>query len=395
MTELDEPFRVRSLTSSVYVPNFLFAVGQGAVIPVIALLALDRGASVAVAGIVVGLRGFGMMLFDIPAGVVVERLGDRRAMTAASVTLALIALGISLRPPLLVFAALIVLMGCAWSVWSLARLSYATEVSPLAHRGRVMSMMGGVNRGGMFLGPILGGLTIAVAGLTGPFVLQAILTASASATLNLAGPLKGERSERAAAGSYSLRSILEEHGSTLRTAGVVVIVMQILRTSKQAIIPLWGNEIGVGPSEISLIFSVSALMEILIFYPVGVLMDRRGRKWALVPSISLLSLGIAAIPLARDLTTFMLIAAGIGLANGMGAGTNMTLGSDLSPSVGRSQFLGVWRFVSDVGSTGGPLLVAAVTSAASLTASAIAVGGAGVVGLLVLVKRVPETLTSR
>ena len=42
---------------SVYVPTFLFAVGQGAVIPIVALAAKDLGASIAIAGLVVTLRG--------------------------------------------------------------------------------------------------------------------------------------------------------------------------------------------------------------------------------------------------------------------------------------------------------------------------------------------------
>jgi MFS family permease len=124
-------------------------------------------------------------------------------------------------------------------------------------------------------------------------------------------------------------------------------------------------------------------------------MDRRGRKWAALPFISLLSVGIAAIPLTKSLTSLTLVALFIGLANGLGAGFNMTLGSDLSPALGRSQFLGLWRLVSDIGTAGGPLLVAAATSLASLGAAAVAVGGVGVAGVLVLWLAVPETRTGR
>jgi MFS-type transporter involved in bile tolerance (Atg22 family) len=71
----------------------------------------------------------------------------------------------------------------------------------------------------------------------------------------------------------------------------------------------------------------------------------------------------------------------------------MTLGSDLSPALGRSQFLGLWRMVTDLGSAGGPLLVAVVTSIASLGAAPVAVALIGLVGTGVMWKVVPETLT--
>jgi MFS-type transporter involved in bile tolerance (Atg22 family) len=109
--------------------------------------------------------------------------------------------------------------------------------------------------------------------------------------------------------------------------------------------------------------------------------------------LTLLSIGIALIPITSDVLSLTIVGLGIGLANGLGSGINMTLGSDLSPAAGRSQFLGLWRLVSDVGTTGGPLLVAVTTSLASLGAAAVAVGAVGLIGALVLWRVVPETLT--
>jgi MFS family permease len=391
-SDQDQPFKVRSLTKSVYLPNFLFAVGQGAAIPVIALLALDLGASPALAGAIVALRGLGTLIFDIPAGVLVARVGEKRAMIIATVALAAVALGIGLRPSLPYYALLVVLMGCAWSVWTLARLSFATESSPLGHRGRVMSMMGGMARAGQFLGPLIGGLAVIPMGLAGPFVVQATLAVAASLTLVMSRtPEVLADTDRTEA--ITMRGVFHAHRRTLGTAGFVAVAVQVLRSSRQAIIPLWGDQLGIGASQISLIFSASSAMEMLVFYPVGMLMDRKGRKWAAIPCLTLLSIGIALIPITSDVLSLTIVGLGIGLANGLGSGINMTLGSDLSPAAGRSQFLGLWRLVSDVGTTGGPLLVAVTTSLASLGAAAVAVGAVGLIGALVLWRVVPETLT--
>jgi MFS family permease len=141
-----------------------------------------------------------------------------------------------------------------------------------------------------------------------------------------------------------------------------------------------------------LIFAVSAGIEMVVFYPMGVLMDRRGRKWAALPCLVLLSVGLALIPLTSTFLELLLIGGLIGLANGIGSGVNMTLGSDLSPRLGRSQFLGLWRLISDVGTAGGPVLVAAATYFFSLAAAPIAVAGLGLAGAVVMWRAVPETL---
>jgi len=386
-----EPFKVRSLTASVYVPNFLFAIGQGAAIPVIALLALDLGASLAAAGAIVALRGIGTMVFDVPAGLLVARFGERRAMVMATALLGVIALGIGLRPSLPVYAGLIFLLGCAWSVWALARLSYVTEAAPIRHRGRVMSMMGGVARMGQFVGPLVGGLAVIPLGLAGPFIVQAVLALAASITLVL---IPERRAPVVHVGpAVSMRGLAREHLRTLSTAGFVAVTVQVLRSARQAIIPLWGDSIGLNASQISLIFSASSAVEMAVFYPVGKLMDRKGRKWAAIPCLVLLSIGMALIPLTSTFTGLMVLGLFMGFANGLGSGINMTLGSDFSPSVGRSQFLGMWRLITDVGTAGGPLLVAVVTAVASLGAAPIVIGAVGVAGTVVMWRAVPETLT--
>ena len=383
-------FRIRSLTNSVYLPSLLFAIGQGATIPIIALVALELGASAAMAGAIVALRGIGTLAFDVPAGILVARIGERRAMVLATMSLVLVAVGIALRPSLVVYSILVFLLGCAWSVWALARLTYVTEATPLRLRGRVMSIMGGTMRMGQFIGPLIGGFVIISWGLAGPFVVQAVFAAAASVVLALTTEPDVARDHRHTL--VSTRSVVRANLRTLGTAGVVAVAIQVLRSARQVIIPLWGDQIGLDAGQISLIFGVSAGVEMAIFYPIGMLMDRKGRKWAAIPCLVMLAIGMALIPLTSTFAGLLFVGLFLGLANGLGSGINMTLGSDLSPPLGRSQFFGVWRLVSDVGTAGGPLLVAAVTSIATLGAASVFVGAIGLVGATVMWRAVPETL---
>lgn len=342
---------------------------------------------------IVGLRGLGRLLFDVPAGVLIARFGEKRSMVATGVALAAIGGVLWVTQSLWVFGSLVTLMGCAWGLWQIGRLAFATSVSAVEHRGRVMSTIGGATRIGLFVGPALASLIIPGFGLNGAFLVLAGLSAVAAFSVALA-PASHLVREEAAHQKATLVEVVRDHRRTLLTAGSLAVIAQILRSSREVLLPLWATKIGVEGATIPLIFTASYLVESAVFYPVGLLMDRKGRKWAFTPFIALLALGLALIPIASTLAALTAIAMVIGLANGLGSGMNMTLASDLSPIDGRSRFLGVWRLISDVGAVGGPLLIAAVTSAATLSVAAVSMGGVGAVGLVILWRLVPETLPS-
>jgi MFS family permease len=286
---------------------------------------------------------------------------------------------------------LVMLMGAAWSIWVLARLAYATEVAPIHHRGRVMSLMGGSTRLGHFLGPLLGGLAVGLWGLTSAFFVQAVVAIGAYVVLQVVHS-DGREASTEQTSLKVVGQVLRDHRRVFATAGLVSIAIQIVRASKDAMIPLWGNHIGLTAGQIALIFGLTYAADMILFYPVGVVMDRFGRKWAGVPCLVMVSVGLIVIPFTRDFVALLLAGLLIGFGNGFGAGINMTLGSDFSPRGRRAEFLGAWRLVTDVGAVSGPLLIAGITAAASLAAASFVAAVVGVTGAAILGLLVPETL---
>ena len=69
----------------------------------------------------------------------------------------------------------------------------------------------------------------------------------------------------------------------------------------------------------------------LLFYPGGAIMDRFGRVYVAVPAMIVLGLGFMLLPLTTGATSVGLVAALMGLGNGISAGVVMTLGADASP----------------------------------------------------------------
>lgn len=384
------PPPLRSLGLSVYLPTLLFAIGQGAVIPIVALAARDLGASVALAGFIAALRGIGVLSFDVAAGWLVARFGEKRAMAAGTLIVAVSLVGSAWSPSPFPFAVFTLIMGWGWSVWLLGRLTYVTDVMPVHLRGRALAGLGGTNRMGQFIGPFLGAGATTFAGLDGAYYIHLVTVLAACALLLIfvregdAGSLSRERTP--------FLNVVREHKGIFLTAGLGTTAIQTVRASRQVAIPLWADHIGLDASAVSLIFGISLGMEMLLFLPAGWAMDRFGRKFVAIPSLTLMSFGLALLPLTGAFWSIALSGIVIGFGNGLGSGINMTLGADLSPPAGRAQFLGAWRLCGDVGTAGGPLLLAAATAAITLGPAAVVMGAVGFVGAGVILWLVPETL---
>ncbi|MCL2880478.1 MAG: hypothetical protein FWF29_09555, partial [Treponema sp.] len=74
---------MRRFLVSAYGPTLLVSFGYGAVIPMLAIQALALGASTGLAALVAALVGVGQVLGDLPAGVLTNRIGERKALAGA------------------------------------------------------------------------------------------------------------------------------------------------------------------------------------------------------------------------------------------------------------------------------------------------------------------------
>ena len=379
---------IRSLWFTVYLPAFLFAAGQGAIVPQVALTARSLGATVGIAGLAVAMRGVGTMVFDIPSGILVARVGERRAMFVATGLLVVSLIGSVTASSAWLFLVWMFVLGCGWSIWLLTRLTYVSDAMPPRLRGRALSTMGGVQRAGTFVGPFLGAGAVVLFGFDGAFYVHLLLALAGGAVLFFVPDLdSGERSPGHK--KLDIVGMGRRHSTAFVTGGVGVLALGVLRASKQVVLPLWAEHIGLDAAAVGVIFGISGAIDTMLFYPAGSISDRFGRKTVAVPCMTLMAVGILLIPLSHDFLTLTLVGLLLGFGNGLGSGIIMTLGADFSPAQGRAEFLGVWRFVGDVGTAGGPLVASAI-AAVSLIGASVAVGAIGLAGAALVLFKMPE-----
>jgi MFS family permease len=374
--------------------------GYGMIVPVLPLFARSLGASVALASMVVGARGAGSMLFDLPAGAITSRLGRLPVLLFAAGTAAVAATATGFISSLWPLVLLTVALGATHMLWVISVQTHIRQNLSSEQRGRAMALVGGTLRVGWVVGPIAGGYLGKTYGLHTVYFGQGMLCFAALVFLLIGSDhyrfrsraLKGEALR--APGIPFLRT-LRGRWSPFLLVGLVVVTLQMLRIGRQTILPLWGEHISLDVAAIGLIFGLSRAVELLLVYPAGLLMDRRGRKWAAVPCIILQAIALSLIPLSRGFTGLLLGSLLAGFGNGLGSGIVLTLGADLSPRSSTAEFLGIWHLLSDMGATTGPLLIGLVSQVFGLQAAPFLITAIGVLGAWLMIAKVPETLRKR
>jgi MFS family permease len=318
------------------------------------------------------------------------RVGERRAMLAATALVGVALAVCLLATSVWVLGAAIGLTGVAGAVWHLARQAYLTEAVPGPMRARALSTLGGVQRIGSFIGPFIGAAAVSWGGTDGAYGVHLVAAVASAGLLMLLPDVTGRGGHGSPGRGTTVRSVVRSHGRVLSTLGIGTLLLGAVRAGRLAVIPLWGEQIGLSAATIAVVFGLSSGVDMLLFYPAGKVMDRYGRVWVAVPCMLLMGVGLLLVPLTTGALGLGVAAAVMGLGNGMGSGVGMVLGADASPRQGRAAFLGVWRVCVDTGSSTGPLVLGAVTAIAGLTSGVVVVGGLGLLGAAAMHRWVPR-----
>jgi len=386
------PFSLRPILIPAFAPALMFGVAEGAFLPVVALTARNLGATVAVASLVVALLGIGSLVSNIPSSYVTVRWGERVAIIAAGFATAAALLVAMFAPSVLVLSLTMLVVGSSDAVFSLARQSYLTEAVPFHQRARALSTLGGSGRIGVFLGPFIGAGAIHLFGIHAAFLVGAVAAAVAGLIGVFSRDLVASTHHQGRPhSSVRLPEILRRYRRVYLTLGLGIVLVSAVRASRQVVIPLWAEHLGLSASATSLLYGLAGAIDMATFYPAGRVMDRRGRRWVAVPSMLMMGLALLLVPFTHGFATLMLAAMLLGFGNGIGAGMVMTMGADHAPAVGRPVFLGVWRQLSDTGNCGGPVLLSLITGAAGLAAGISVNGGIGLAAAAALWYWIPRS----
>lgn len=390
---------LRPIFWPVIVPSLLFAIGVGSTVPVLILSALSLGAGGALASAVVSLMGAASLVLTVPVGVLIDKVGDRRAMIfgtgAAVVVTGLLVLSLSGSLPdpfaLVMYIVLLMLLAPVQDIWSLARQAVVADKMPAMHMGKAMTALGGTQRVGNLVGPMISAMLLLWFPLWSVYVFSAMCAVLAVVVLCIPALNRGfdamESTSTATTPTAALADPNEPAPRKLQVrwkavllAGIAVTILSIARAAQPTLIQLWGVHIHLHESGISLLVALGAALELVLMFPGGYIKDRLGRTAVLIVCLVVFGGGFLIMSIQPVLVWTIIAVVVMAVGNGLGAGVNMTIGADLSPKVGRAKFLGIWAVFNNSGKLGGPAIVALLLSLASLPLAVVATGALTILG---------------
>lgn len=404
---------LRQFGPMVYLPTILFSMGEGALIPLIPVIAANMGADVASAALVASALVVGQLCGNLPAGWAVARIGERWTMVIAGLVSMVAVVGMVMAPVIAVFAAAVFLLGFCAAAFGLARHAFMTTRVPVEFRARALSLLGGSFRLGVFIGPFVTAALLQVFADESAAIWFFLACLVVMVVLVLFGP----DPEKTTPPLTSATTLVEDSGEAvsgsiptmerigvfptmwrfrgvLARLGLAAASLSAVRSARQVVLPLWGVSIGLDAQTIALVVGVSGAIDFALFYASGQVMDRFGRLWAAMPAMVLMGAGFLALSVTHDgdaaVLWFGMLAAVLGVGNGLSSGILLTLGADVAPKQNPAPFLGSWRTLTDAGGAAAPLIVSGVTAVASLSVAAAVMGAIGLLGALGFVRWIPR-----
>jgi MFS family permease len=381
----------KSLLYPIYIPSLFMGLSNQGMLILYPLYALYLTNDPRFAAIVLALRALGIILFELPAAYLANRLGNKTMMIVALCLSASTMFGLFIVSELYWIAFLAVPQGAASAIWFLCRQSYISEFTPRDYWGRAVALMAGINRAGALFGPFLGGIAATMIGYQWTFFIGGILILIAMIVLFTFAKHTALCSDQKHNSYKSVLVSLRQKKRIISLAGFIAVIIQLLRAARQLLIPIFGTLIGLNAGSIGAIYALGSLIDMSMFYPMGIIVDKFGRKWSAGPSILFFILGLLLLPNAESTIAFCLVVCLLGFANGLGTGILIIIGMDLAPKNQKNAFLGIWRLIGDFGGFACPLIVGTFANTFGLVFISTLVSGVGGLALFSLIFLLPET----
>lgn len=408
---------------------FAVALGYGIAAPALPVYARTFGVSAFVASFVIS--GFALMrlLSAGPAGLAVDRFGERRVMSIGIWVVAGSSLVTALAQS---FGQLLVLRGVGGigsSMFTVSAMALLLRTAGPEQRGRASgAFQAGFLFGGV-TGPAIGGAVTGIS-IRAPFVVYGItlvvagllaakylsrepagqgVTAEAPTVGEVATPatLKTSASPKSPAGAESPpepespdtpKSPPASLSAALRSAAYRAALMVNLSSGfivfglRISLVPLFvteGLQEGVGLVGIG--FLCAAATQAVMLIPAGRWTDTSGRRGSMLLGTAILTGSMLLLALPTGAAGFLLAMAASGLASAFLAPASSAVVGDLTRGLSGGRVVSAYQMVGDLGGILGPLIAGALADAAGFQ-WAFAAGV--VIGLVTLafVVVMPETL---
>ena len=336
-------------------------LGFGGIVPVLALYARSFGVSQSAIGVAIAIYGLARFLVAMPAGRLADGLGRRPALALGGLVTAAGNLLCAYAPSFAVLAGGRFVAGAGAALVLISGQIILADITTPERRGRAMAVYQGVFLFAVGIGPLPGGLLAEHYGLRAPFLAYAVAgVLSAALAWALIPETKSARSAGSPAAALppfgSQVAILTGHKGFMLVS-LVSFMNAVARTGALFnIIPVLAQDrLSLGPDRIGLGLALASLVGLAVVYPSGVLVDRYGRKFVIVPATIVAGLSLLLFLLAPSYAWFLAGCVAWSLAAGVSGAAPAAYAADVAPPGMNAAAMSAFRMLSDLGYVVGPI----------------------------------------
>ena len=338
-------------------------------------------------GIALSSSAFGRFLTNIPAGMLSERIGRKHVIVAGAVIVGIFSSLSGTAPNAPVFWLYRLLIGVGSAMTITVANVVAADLSTVENRGRVLGLMHGMQLIVGISSPALGGFLAAWVSLRAPFYVSGVAVIVFAIWGLLRLPETRPPRTHGGPGAGSARSL--GMISLLRDPSFFLICMIGFSTfflrggATVGLIPVFMIDVlGTNEAVLGILFTIASVIHGAIVYPAGALADRFGRKPLIVPAGLLVAIGIAALPFATTLPSFVVVFILLHAAMGWGGQAPTAYVGDIAPAGTRGVSFGMYRTFGDAAGILGPIVALGL---ADLVSYEVAFGTGAVLWLTTII----------
>jgi MFS family permease len=369
--------------------TFIIMVGFGILSPILPLYARSFGVGLDSVGVLVAAFSVTRLAIDPFTGVIIRRLGERRAVVLGAIVVGVTTALAAVAPTFTLLVLFRGAGGAGSAIFFTGLLSYMLRTIPGDRIGRVMSVWYASFNVGIIAGQPLGGVFADRLGAVSTLWIYAA-TCFVSAAV-FARTMRGTGSEPRQERSIGLRR-LPWHRPFVAVLLANGAYAWMIAGVYSTLIPLFGDErVGLSELGIGIGLAAASITEFAVLFPAGKATDRIGRKAVLVPGYAAMAIALVLWPLATTPALFFLANGVFGLISGYAGVPQAPMLSDVTEDEMRGTAVAVFRFFGDLGFVLGPLVAGASADAFGYGA-AFSLSSIPLVLSMLFVLTVPETL---
>lgn len=370
--------------------------GFGLIVPTLPLFAKRFGVGEAGIGLLLTVFAATRLAADLVAGSLIDRFGERPMVSAGAAIVGISSIAAGAAPN---FAWLVALRGAGGvgSAFFLgALLAHLVGTVPAGQRGRAMSVFQAVIGIGLLMGPLVGGIVAARAGLraplyaygaiclaAAPLCLRAMKRAHATArAFDEPVPLEDPVTGPATPAWSRLRPLFGD--SAYRAALAASATGFYVSGGIQTLIPgFWTDVLGQSRGSVGFPFTVLALASLTVVWHAGSVSDRRGRKVVLIPALLGTGIVAALMGVSHAALALVFLAAALGVTTGYARPGPTSIVADVAPAGARGVAVAGYRTAADVGALIGPVIVGVIAQELGYGPAFVALGAFAIAAALI------------